>query len=52
MSNAFTLMRLSQAPDLDALRRVWESLGEDQKLDPIVRQYKDTFKAQLAKVAS
>ena len=47
MSSAFTLSRLSQAPDLDALRRVWESLSIEQKSDPYVREYKDRAKVIL-----
>jgi len=45
--SAFTLMRLSQAPDIDALKRVWLSLSTEQKADPYIVEYKDTYKRAL-----
>jgi hypothetical protein len=48
--SSFTLMRLSQAPDLDALRRVWESLSPEQRADPYIVAYKDHYKRLLSGV--
>lgn len=43
----FALSRLANAPSLDALRTVWESLSDDYKRDPTVQRFKDTMKQQL-----
>ena len=44
---AFVVARLGDAPDLDALRRVWESLGLEYKKDQVVRDAKDRIKAAM-----
>lgn len=46
-ARAFVLMRLFEAPDLDALRRVWDGLGDDWKADRQVRELKDALKAKF-----
>ena len=43
----FVLNRLSDAPDLPALRRVWESLGVEYQRDAAVMAHKDTLKKQM-----
>lgn len=45
---AHCLARLGDCPDLDALRRVWESLGETYKRHPSVQAFKDLKKEQLS----
>jgi hypothetical protein len=44
---AFVLSRLSSAPDLAALRRVWESLSPEYQRHPDVRAMKDKLKETL-----
>ena len=44
---AFVIARLSDCPDLAALRRVWESLGRDYQSHPAVIAHKDALKQQL-----
>jgi len=44
---AFTLMRMSECPNLDALRRVWDSLSPEKRAEPEVREYKDHYKRVL-----
>lgn len=46
---AFVIDRLATAPDLDALRRVWESLGVEYQNDPVVQKAKNDFKAGMSK---
>jgi len=48
---AFCIQRLSDAPDLAALQRVWEGLADDYKRDPAVQQHKDALKANLGRAA-
>lgn len=45
--SSFTLMRMSECPDLDALKRVWDSLSHEQRADPYIAAYKDYWKKQL-----
>lgn len=45
---ALVFQRLGDAPDLAALRRVWDSLGWDYKRDPEVLALKDNLKERLA----
>lgn len=42
---AYVMQRLSDAPDLQGLRNVWESLGAEYKRDPQIFQHKETLKA-------
>ncbi len=44
---AYVLSRLNDAPTLEALRRVWENLGDSYKRDPIVQKAKDDLKAAM-----
>jgi hypothetical protein len=44
---AFVLQRLFDAPDQEALRRVWESLGVAYQKDPDIRALKDQLKANM-----
>ena len=44
---SYVLSRLSDAPDLAALRRVWESLGVEYQRDPAILSHKDTLKKQM-----
>lgn len=44
---AYVLTRLSECPDLAALRRVWESLSPEYQKHPKVRDMKDRLKDQL-----
>ena len=44
----FVLRRMGDCPDLAALRRVWDSLGDDYKRDPIVQDFKDKMKEALS----
>ena len=48
---AFCLQRLSDAPDLAALQRVWESFGVDPKRDAAVVAHKDQMKEALSREA-
>jgi len=48
--SSFTLMRLSECPNLDALKCVWESLSLEQRSDPYLQGYKRTYKALLSGV--
>lgn len=45
---AYALARLSDCPDLPALKRVWESLGAEYQRDPAVQEMKDALKQELA----
>jgi len=40
-------MRLSDAPNIEALRRVWESLGRDYRAKPQIIAHKDALKEQM-----
>lgn len=44
----FVLSRMGDCPNIDALRRVWDSLGNEYKRDPIVRDFKDKLKEALS----
>ena len=46
---AWVLKRLSDAPDREALRRVWEDLGIAYQRDPDVIRLKDELKASMSK---
>lgn len=50
-ANAYTLMRLGDAPDLAALKRVWDSLSDTQRMDREIEGYKEFYKAQFEKEA-
>jgi len=43
----YAIMRLSDAPNIEALRRVWESLGRDYRANPQIIAHKDTLKKQM-----
>lgn len=45
---AYVLHRLSDAPDLNALRRVWESLGREYQQDADVVAFKDLLKEGMS----
>jgi len=45
----FALMRLADAPDLDALRAVWSSLAFAYQNDETVRDMKDALKQRMEK---
>ncbi|KAF0675098.1 hypothetical protein [Profundibacterium mesophilum] len=44
---AFVIARLSDCPDLAALRRVWESLSAEYQRDGVVRAAKDALKTGM-----
>jgi hypothetical protein len=44
-AKTYAIARMADCATLDALKRVWESLGPD--LQVLVRAEKDTFKAGL-----
>jgi hypothetical protein len=44
----FAKQRLLSAPDLAALRRVWDSLGLDYARDPEIAALKDRLKEELS----
>lgn len=44
---AFAMARLSQAPDLEALKTVWGSLGITYQRDADIAALKDQLKAQM-----
>ena len=43
----FAMARLSDAPDLSALRTVWEKLGHTYQRDPKISALKDQLKRQM-----
>lgn len=43
----FTIARLSDAPNIEALRRVWDSLGDEYRRCPVVAAHKDTLKKSM-----
>lgn len=45
----FALMRLADAPDLDALRAVWGNLAVEYQKDEVVRDMKDALKQRMEK---
>lgn len=45
--STFALTRMSECPDLDALKRVWESLSREQQRDPCIAEYKELYKRLL-----
>jgi len=45
----FILGRLSDAPDIRSLRKVWDSLGHEYARDPKIAAHKDQLKAQFEK---
>lgn len=47
----FILARLGDCPDLDALRRVWDSLSDEYKRSPEVQAQKARLKAAMEKAA-
>jgi hypothetical protein len=44
---AYTIMRLSEAPDMAALRRVWESLSKEYQNVPAIKAHKEAMKEAL-----
>lgn len=44
---AYATTRLLQCSDLTALRRVWESLGNEYQRDPKIQKLKDRLKEAL-----
>lgn len=44
---AFVLARLSDAPDLPALRRAWDSIARDYQRDPEIQAHKERMKEAL-----
>lgn len=46
------ISRLSEAPDLKALAKVWDSFGKDAKADPAVMEHKDKLKLQFMNEAA
>lgn len=44
----FVLSRMNQCADSAALRRVWESLADAYKRDPIIQKAKDDLKKALS----
>jgi hypothetical protein len=44
---AFVMDRLTNAPDIAALRRVWDSLGDQTRRDKEIEAHKDALKAQM-----
>lgn len=44
---AYAIGRMVQCPDLEALRRVWESLSDDYKRDPKIHAFKERIKESL-----
>lgn len=44
----FLVKRLNDAPDLDALRRVWGSFGIEAQNDPELQRLKDELKAGMS----
>ena len=44
---AFVIDRLTNAPDIAALRRVWDSLGDQTRRDKEIEAHKDALKAQM-----
>lgn len=47
----YVLARLADCPNLDALRRVWDSLGDEYKRSPEVQAHKARLKAGMQKAA-
>ena len=43
----FAMFHLSQAPNLEALKKVWGSLGITYQRDPRVADLKDQLKRQM-----
>lgn len=43
----FVIQRLADAPDLAALRRVWDSISFEYRADPDVLAMKDKLKESL-----
>lgn len=43
----FVLSRLFDAPDLNALKAVWETISDEYKRDPVVVAAKDSLKEAL-----
>ena len=46
-ARACVIARLSDAPNLPALRRVWESLGVEYRVNPEIMAHKDALKKQM-----
>jgi len=44
---AFVIMRLSEAPDLAAVRCVWESIGREYQECPAIQRHKNSLKQQF-----
>ncbi len=49
---SYVLSRLSDAPNLAALRRVWESLGIEYQRDPVILAFKNQLKSQFEREAA
>ncbi|WP_422028095.1 hypothetical protein [Roseovarius sp.] len=45
----FALMRLADAPDLEALKTVWSNLSIEYQKDEVVRDMKDALKQKMEK---
>ena len=43
----YVLMRLSEAPNIKALRTVWESVSNEYQRDPEIQAHKDRMKESL-----
>lgn len=43
----FVLGRLTDAPDLRSLARVWDSLGSEYARDPMIQTVEDQLKRQF-----
>jgi len=43
----FILARLSAAPDLKGLRKVWDSLGHEYARDHVIAAHKEQLKAKF-----
>ena len=46
-AKSYALMRLSEAPDMAALRRVWESLSKEYQNVPEIKAHKEAMKEAL-----
>ncbi|MEQ3625942.1 MAG: hypothetical protein ABNH26_08545 [Celeribacter sp.] len=43
----FVMDRLTEAPDIEALRRAWDNLSDGAKRDKEIEAHKDALKAQM-----
>jgi len=44
---AYVLQRLADAPTCEALRKVWDSIADEYKRDPVIQAMKNEMKASL-----